>query len=159
MQYHTAMLIIYAYMFFSTLPITLAFILLYKCLGKCKKRTMVCIKFSITSFVLMFGLELLLAVIILLFIDKQIRKCSRTPTRSAVYATEPIPVLEVPELTEVVVISILPEDPNTPRECSICLDSGGDPDKWFTTTCKHSFHLECINKWTKATCPYCRQRM
>jgi hypothetical protein len=155
-QYHALMLVTFSCVFVATLPITLVFILLYKCLGKFEKRTKRCIKFSITSFVLMFGPEPMLAAIILLFIDKQVRKCSSTPTRSAVYAEPGTPVLEEAS-DEVVVISILPEDPTPPRECSICLQSDSDPYKWFTTPCKHSFHLACISTWTNNTCPLCRK--
>lgn len=41
--------------------------------------------------------------------------------------------------------------------CPICLDSDGSPDLWFTTKCNHSFHMACINKWVKNSCPLCRK--
>ena len=43
-------------------------------------------------------------------------------------------------------------------ECSICLTAVLQEQK-KTTACKHTFHKDCLNEWTKAhnTCPLCRQ--
>lgn len=41
--------------------------------------------------------------------------------------------------------------------CSICLTE--IIDKILTTTCQHTFHVDCINQWLiqSMTCPLCRQ--
>lgn len=43
-------------------------------------------------------------------------------------------------------------------ECSICLTAVLQEQK-KTTACKHTFHKDCLDEWTKdhATCPLCRQ--
>ena len=43
-------------------------------------------------------------------------------------------------------------------ECSICLTAVVQEEK-KTTACKHTFHKDCLDEWTKAhnTCPLCRQ--
>lgn len=46
----------------------------------------------------------------------------------------------------------------TPKEdCSICFECKEDK-KLKYLSCKHSFHVKCINKWLKKndTCPLCR---
>ena len=45
-------------------------------------------------------------------------------------------------------------------KCSICLDKIKSKDV-KTTSCKHSFHEECIDKWFQLnyTCPYCRTNL
>ena len=41
--------------------------------------------------------------------------------------------------------------------CSICLE---DLDKnLIITPCKHEFHLNCLKKWKKNSCPLCRQKI
>lgn len=51
---------------------------------------------------------------------------------------------------------------NTKRKkeiiCSICLCELSSSDDLITTTCKHTFHKECINRWIcqNDTCPLCR---
>uniref|UniRef100_A0A182VQ35 RING-type E3 ubiquitin transferase n=1 Tax=Anopheles minimus TaxID=112268 RepID=A0A182VQ35_9DIPT len=43
--------------------------------------------------------------------------------------------------------------------CTICLEETKSTNRW-TLPCKHSFHLECLNKWTvnKQECPNCRKQ-
>jgi hypothetical protein len=43
--------------------------------------------------------------------------------------------------------------------CSICLEDIKTWKRKFTTSCQHSFHLQCINQWKilHNTCPLCRQ--
>uniref|UniRef100_A0A182RZE9 RING-type E3 ubiquitin transferase n=1 Tax=Anopheles funestus TaxID=62324 RepID=A0A182RZE9_ANOFN len=43
--------------------------------------------------------------------------------------------------------------------CTICLEQIKSSQRW-TLPCKHSFHLECLNKWTanKQECPNCRKQ-
>ncbi len=40
--------------------------------------------------------------------------------------------------------------------CSICLDVIEKENKIYVLKCNHIFHVECLNKWNKNTCPYCR---
>ena len=57
-----------------------------------------------------------------------------------------------------VVTVVVADDTGGFEQCSICLETGiGKP--WLTTSCEHSFHLECIQKWAKGTCPLCRKRV
>ncbi|CAG9318744.1 unnamed protein product [Blepharisma stoltei] len=43
--------------------------------------------------------------------------------------------------------------------CSICLDHFGVNEKIRELTCKHTFHMECVDIWMQEheTCPICRQ--
>jgi hypothetical protein len=45
-------------------------------------------------------------------------------------------------------------------ECSICLTAVLQEQK-KTTACNHTFHAECLDRWTKdhATCPLCRHSL
>lgn len=47
---------------------------------------------------------------------------------------------------------------NDENICSICLDCIPS-SKMKITKCKHLFHRECLNKWTKNTCPMCRNNL
>jgi len=55
------------------------------------------------------------------------------------------------------------EETDSPSEssliCPICLDlaKDDDGDKWLTTKCNHSFHIDCIKGWDKNSCPICRK--
>ncbi len=43
------------------------------------------------------------------------------------------------------------------KACSICTVEYTDADSViFLDKCKHTFHKECIEKWSKASCPICR---
>jgi hypothetical protein len=42
-------------------------------------------------------------------------------------------------------------------DCSICLETIEILDKIYRLDCGHIFHLECLDKWNKNTCPYCRR--
>jgi hypothetical protein len=44
-------------------------------------------------------------------------------------------------------------------DCSICLSAIGADTSSTTTSCGHSFHFDCIAKWsrTSSACPLCRQ--
>lgn len=44
-------------------------------------------------------------------------------------------------------------------ECSICATK--IRRDFFITTCEHSYHIPCINKWLsyKKTCPMCRRKL
>lgn len=43
------------------------------------------------------------------------------------------------------------------KACSICTIEYTDADSIiFLEKCKHTFHKECIEKWSKASCPICR---
>jgi hypothetical protein len=44
-------------------------------------------------------------------------------------------------------------------ECSICLESVKKNDKIYKLNCGHIFHIDCLNKWNKNTCPYCRSNI
>jgi hypothetical protein len=173
-NYHILVMFFFGYMCISSIPATVCFTVWHKCYGIHEENRRFYTKCTLVTFILAFGVETVLALIFILILAEQIRKCCSTP-RSRVYAqTEPLPTPQVPELTEVIVVSIISEEvaeptPQQPEctqlqvdareECSICLDSSGDPDAWFTTTCKHSFHLACINDWVKDTCPLCRKCM
>lgn len=41
-------------------------------------------------------------------------------------------------------------------DCTICLESTGDGEKWFAMQCGHTFHVDCLAKWRQGTCPLCR---
>jgi hypothetical protein len=45
--------------------------------------------------------------------------------------------------------------------CAICLDTADErKDTWFTLSCGHCYHLECVNKLNSSmitVCPLCRQ--
>ncbi|XP_050072018.1 peroxisome biogenesis factor 10-like [Anopheles maculipalpis] len=43
--------------------------------------------------------------------------------------------------------------------CTICLEQIQSVNRW-TLPCAHSFHVECLNKWTanKQECPNCRKQ-
>ena len=41
--------------------------------------------------------------------------------------------------------------------CPICLDSLNSGGLVHTTPCGHTFHVCCIAKWQRGTCPMCRQ--
>ena len=58
--------------------------------------------------------------------------------------------------TPAVVTVVVAEEAAEP--CCICLETGVS-GPWFFAPCKHSFHLECIQKWSKGTCPLCRKRV
>ncbi|XP_064616503.1 nuclear pore complex protein DDB_G0274915-like [Liolophura sinensis] len=47
------------------------------------------------------------------------------------------------------------------EECRICLTTYETPDWLRTLTCKHEFHMACIDKWllVNATCPICRHSL
>jgi hypothetical protein len=45
------------------------------------------------------------------------------------------------------------------NDCSICLEKIEDCDKIYVLMCNHIFHVECLNKWNKNTCPYCRSEI
>ena len=59
---------------------------------------------------------------------------------------------------------------NNNNECIICFknlnynnnnnNNNNNKNRTFITTCNHSFHLKCIDKWTKInnSCPTCRTR-
>jgi sulfur relay (sulfurtransferase) DsrF/TusC family protein len=50
----------------------------------------------------------------------------------------------------------------TPSTCAICLDTSQErKDTWFALTCKHVFHIECINNMCafSANCPCCRSEI
>ena len=52
----------------------------------------------------------------------------------------------------------LPEEvlvENYSNDCSICLES--IKEKVVILDCQHGFHRECIIKWERNSCPYCRQ--
>jgi hypothetical protein len=38
--------------------------------------------------------------------------------------------------------------------CPICLETDTGP--WLTTSCGHTFHTLCLQRWHKQTCPMCR---
>ena len=44
------------------------------------------------------------------------------------------------------------------EECSICLEQIIDYDTKLITVCNHTFHANCLRRWTDATnsCPLCR---
>ena len=46
------------------------------------------------------------------------------------------------------------------EECSICFEDIDESNKKILE-CGHTFHTDCINKWTKVNpiCPYCRKYM
>ena len=44
-------------------------------------------------------------------------------------------------------------------DCSICLETIKILDKIYRLECRHIFHLECLDKWNKNTCPYCRREI
>ncbi len=44
----------------------------------------------------------------------------------------------------------------TEEDCCICRESLSGTDRYLTS-CRHVFHLACMQKWTKATCPLCRK--
>lgn len=52
----------------------------------------------------------------------------------------------------------VPETENL-KECVICLANIEKGEIQIDTTCKHSFHKECLHKWFKEhnTCPTCRK--
>jgi len=37
--------------------------------------------------------------------------------------------------------------------CPICMENNPE----YNTICNHTFHKECLDKWNKNSCPYCRQ--
>eukprot|EP00612_Vaucheria_litorea_P001503 CAMPEP_0171455046 /NCGR_PEP_ID=MMETSP0945-20130129/2096_1 /TAXON_ID=109269 /ORGANISM="Vaucheria litorea, Strain CCMP2940" /LENGTH=415 /DNA_ID=CAMNT_0011980205 /DNA_START=210 /DNA_END=1454 /DNA_ORIENTATION=- len=39
--------------------------------------------------------------------------------------------------------------------CVICMEHLGGPGT-LTTTCNHTFHMDCIERWQDTTCPVCR---
>jgi hypothetical protein len=46
-------------------------------------------------------------------------------------------------------------------ECSICL-LGGSSNEFYTTSCNHMFHENCIDKWFETgnvSCPLCRKSL
>ena len=55
-------------------------------------------------------------------------------------------------LSNAIKLSILVQE-----ECPICYEKGCD----FETKCKHTFHIECIQKWysKKRQCPMCRTKI
>ncbi len=62
------------------------------------------------------------------------------------------------DTTPAVVTVVVVDDDAGSDNCSICLESrAGKP--WFIAPCKHSFHLECIQKWAQGTCPLCRKKV
>jgi len=63
-------------------------------------------------------------------------------------------------VTPDVVVVVVADAGAGSEPCCICLESGGGSDLWFTAPCNHSFHLQCIQKWTResqGTCPLCRK--
>jgi BRCA1-associated protein len=42
--------------------------------------------------------------------------------------------------------------------CSICLE-GFTNSRIKVTKCKHIFHIDCLNKWGRSTCPMCRSNI
>jgi len=44
-------------------------------------------------------------------------------------------------------------------DCSICLNRIEIGNKIYVLKCNHIFHVECLNKWNKNTCPYCRSQI
>ncbi len=73
---------------------------------------------------------------------------------------EPGPIAPTPAtLDEIVVLDgvVVMENIKNGWECPICIDSGGENEKWFTPACGHAFHFECIKNWmSRGTCPLCR---
>ena len=41
--------------------------------------------------------------------------------------------------------------------CSICLEDL--KNNLIITPCKHQFHLNCLKKWIKNSCPLCRRKL
>jgi hypothetical protein len=44
-------------------------------------------------------------------------------------------------------------------DCSICLNTIEIDNRIYELKCNHIFHVECLNKWNKNTCPYCRSKI
>jgi hypothetical protein len=57
-------------------------------------------------------------------------------------------IVSAPDTIHIVVIS---------NSCPICLETDDGP--WYTTPCGHTFHIACIDKWRRETCPLCRGRV
>ena len=148
-NYHAAMLVICG--IFTA--VFLAMALLMVLLSVREEDVSLCLTLALSCFVLMLGFEapivlvylLLLIVVLRAYVLKLIARCRSNAVGIMVEV-----VVEVVEVTTDVHIFI----PDETVECSICLESGGGP--WFTTPCKHPFHLTCINAWPKDTCPLCR---
>ncbi|KAK1661925.1 hypothetical protein QYE76_050084 [Lolium multiflorum] len=54
--------------------------------------------------------------------------------------------------------------PSDGSDCAICLDNDAGTAEWNETTCRHSFHKTCLEKWLvkdkkKASCPVCRRKL
>ncbi|KAK1661669.1 hypothetical protein QYE76_049828 [Lolium multiflorum] len=54
--------------------------------------------------------------------------------------------------------------PSDGSDCAICLDNDAGTAEWKETTCRHSFHKTCLDKWLvkdkkKASCPVCRRKL
>lgn len=49
------------------------------------------------------------------------------------------------------------------EKCPICLEEKGEDDdeRWMTTTCRHRFHVECMEKMPMVDrkCPMCRAEL
>ena len=151
-NYHAGMLVICG--IFTA--VFLAMALLMVLLSMREEDVTFCLILALSCFVLMLGFEapillvylLLLIVVLRAYVLKIIARC-RSNAVGIVVEVVVEAVVDVAVTTDVHIFI-----PDETVECSICLESGGGP--WFTTQCKHPFHLTCINAWPKDTCPLCR---
>ena len=53
------------------------------------------------------------------------------------------------------------EENDSQINCSICLEDMTNVDNQTTTTCDHTFHRDCIDRWLARhnTCPVCRTQL
>ena len=49
----------------------------------------------------------------------------------------------------------------TKEECAVCMEEMAERGELRITDCFHTFHRECLEKWTlkQSTCPFCRSEI